>query len=259
MKMVDPNGNANTGLTRRDMITRTAGAGVALSTGLYSSGVTAQAAPIVIGLQTELTGILASYGYWYQKAAEAAVKRVNGKGGIAGREVKLVVENTATKPDVGIAAVEKLLRRDNADFIIGSLHTGVAVGSVKLCRDANTLYFSCATSNEVTGKQGNRYLFRLASNGEMQARGATSPELVKDLGKKWSIVYVDYSFGQEQRDSWSGALKRNGGEVISEIAVPLGTSDFLPFLAKIPKETEGARCNAFTRRPQGRRGFLYTP
>ncbi len=240
MKIVNSSSKAISGLSRRKLITCAAGAGIALSTEMFSRGAAAQAAPIVIGLQTDLTGMLASFGYWYHKAATAAVKRVNANGGIAGREVKLAVENTATKPDIGIAAVEKLLTRENADFIIGTLHSGIAVGSAKLCRDRNTLYFSCATSNEMTGKLGNRYVFRLVTNAEMQARGATSPELVKDLGKKWCIIYVDYSFGQEQRDSWRGALTRAGGEVIGEIPVPLGVSDFLPILAKIPKEAEAA-------------------
>ena len=45
---------------------------------------------IVIGFQNDLTGLLASYGYWYEKTAKAAIARINGQGGIAGKKVRLV-------------------------------------------------------------------------------------------------------------------------------------------------------------------------
>ncbi|HEV7411505.1 MAG TPA: ABC transporter substrate-binding protein, partial [Bradyrhizobium sp.] len=159
--------------TRRNLLKAVGGLGLAGALGMPTI-LRASNEPINIGLQTELTGILASYGYWYEKAANAAVDRLNAKGGIAGRKVVLAVENTATKVDVGVATVEKLIKRNNADFLIGSLHTGVATGSVKICRDLNTLYFSCAKADEITGEAGNRYLFRICTNSEMEAQASVS-------------------------------------------------------------------------------------
>jgi branched-chain amino acid transport system substrate-binding protein len=232
-------------IDRRRFLQVAGGFGVAGSFGMPGV-VRASGQPITIGLQTELTGILASYGYWYEKAARAAVDRLNTKGGIAGRQVKLVVENTATKVDIGIATAEKLIKRDNADFLIGSLHTGVAGGSVKTCRDLNTLYFSCAKADEVTGPSGNRHLFRICSNSEMEAQASVSEKLVAELGKRWSIIYADYSWGQSHLRVWKPRLLKAGCEIVSEVGVPLGSADMLPYIGKISRDSDAVLVALFT-------------
>src|SRR5882757_6647514 len=92
--------------------------------------------PIVIGLQTELTGALSHDGGWEQRAVEAAVAWQNERGGFAGRPLKLVVVDTETKVDVGIRRLQQLLQQENCDFIVGSGHGGIGMASVPLCRDA---------------------------------------------------------------------------------------------------------------------------
>jgi branched-chain amino acid transport system substrate-binding protein len=231
--------------TRRNLLKAVGGLGLAGALGMPAI-LRASNEPINIGLQTELTGILASYGYWYEKAANAAVDRLNAKGGIAGRKVVLAVENTATKVDVGVATAEKLIKRNNADFLIGSLHTGVATGSVKICRDLNTLYFSCAKADEITGEAGNRYLFRICTNSEMEAQASVSPTLIKDLGKRWSVIYADYSWGQSHLRVWKSRLVKAGCEIASEVGVPLGTADMLPFIAKVSRDSDAVLVALFT-------------
>lgn len=235
------------GLTRRRFV-QASGAGLAAAAASTSFPAILKAAkkPLVIGLQTEMTGILATTGYWYDKAAKAAVARVNKMGGIAGRKVEYVVENTTSKVDVGVPAIEKLVKRGGADFIIGSIHTGIAIGSAKLCRDLKTLYFSCAKSQQVTGAAGNRYLFRITSNSEMEAQATVSPALIREMGKKWSIVYVDYSWGQSHQRVWKPRLEKAGAEIVSEVGIPLGTSDLVPYLAKVNPSTEAALVALFT-------------
>jgi branched-chain amino acid transport system substrate-binding protein len=208
--------------------------------------VRASTAPIAIGLQTDLTGVLGTYGYWYEKAARAAIERVNRNGGIAGRQVTLAVENTASKVDVGIAAMEKLIKFNNSDFVLGSLHTGVAIGSAKLCRDLNTVYFSCAKADEVTADGGNRFLFRICSNSEMEAQASISPQLIADFGKRWSVIYADYSWGQSHLRVWKSRLLKAGCEMVSEVGVPLGTADMLPFIAKVSRDSDAVLVALFT-------------
>jgi branched-chain amino acid transport system substrate-binding protein len=236
--------NDRGGTTRRTLL-KIAGAG---AVSVVGAPLVARAAgqPIVIGLQTELTGILTTYGYWYEKAARAAVDRINKQGGIAGRQVVLAVENTATKVDVGTATTEKLITREKADFLIGSLHTGIATGSAKICRDLNTLYFSCAKADEMTGEAGNRFLFRICSNSEMEAQASVSPALVNNLGKKWSVIYADYSWGQSHLRVWKSRLVAAGAEVLSEVGVPLGTSDMLPYIAKVDRGSQAVLVALFT-------------
>ena len=194
--------------------------------------------PIVIGHQLDQTGILAVYAPWYDRAAKGAIDRINKLGGIAGRPVKYVVENTASKVDTGLAAIEKLVKREESDFILGCLHSGVALGSTKICKGLNTLYFSAAHAEEVTGSGGNRYVFRVSSQSESEGEATATKELISELGTKWSIFFADYAWGQSHARVWRERLKRNGAEVLSEVAMPLGASDLVPYLSKIHRDTQ---------------------
>jgi branched-chain amino acid transport system substrate-binding protein len=194
--------------------------------------------PIVIGHQLDQTGVLASYAPWYDKAAKGAIDRINKAGGIAGRQVKYVIENTASKVEIGVPAIEKLVKREESDFILGCLHSGIALGSTKVVKALNTLYFSAAHAEEVTGPAGNRHVFRVSSQSESEGEASVTPELIKELGTKWSIFYADYAWGQSHARVWRDRLKKNGAEILSEVGMPLGTSDVVPFLSKIDRGTQ---------------------
>ena len=59
------------------------------------------------------------------------------------------------------------------------------------------------------------------------------------MGKKWHIVYADYSWGQSTRDAYIAEIKKNGGEVVGGTGIPLGTADMSPFLSKISGNFDG--------------------
>ena len=59
------------------------------------------------------------------------------------------------------------------------------------------------------------------------------------MGKKWHIVYADYSWGQSTRDAYAAEIKKNGGEVVGTTGIPLGTADMTPFLSKISGDFDG--------------------
>ena len=59
------------------------------------------------------------------------------------------------------------------------------------------------------------------------------------LGKKWHIVFADYSWGQSTRDAYVEAIKKAGGEVVGATGIPIGTPDMTPFLSKISGNFDG--------------------
>ena len=135
------------GLTKRQFVAA-GGATAAVATIGAPAILKAADKPIVIGHQLDQTGVLASYAPWYDRAAKGAIDRINKVGGIGGRQVKYAVENTASKVETGLPAIEKLVKREGADFILGSLHSGIALGSTKVCKNLNTLYFVAAHAVE---------------------------------------------------------------------------------------------------------------
>jgi branched-chain amino acid transport system substrate-binding protein len=192
---------------------------------------------VVIGFQNDLTGILAPYGYWYDKTAKAVIARINAQGGIAGKKVRLVSEDTESNVNLGIRKLRKLIEEDRADVVLGSLHSGVALGSAPIAQQLRTVYIPTANAQQVTGKNGNRWVFRTITNAEMIAQATVSPELVKEYGKRWAVLYADYAWGQSHFENWAPRLKKMGVEITSTIPVPLQTNDFFPHLAKMDRSS----------------------
>ena len=201
--------------------------------------------PIKIGVLADKTGGLAAYGYSHEKVLKAAAALVNKKGGIDGRKVELYVEDTETKPSVGALKFRKLVETDGVDFVIDSNMSGVAVACAPIAKELKTPYFPTASATEISGEKGNRYVFQMCTAIREEAKG-TAKWAVQNLGKKWVIVVVNYAWGWSNQEDFTKYLDKNGGKVLGAIRVPLGTSDWLPYLkGKIPKEADAVYLATF--------------
>ncbi|MBI4032563.1 ABC transporter substrate-binding protein [Candidatus Berkelbacteria bacterium] len=193
--------------------------------------------PIVIGHQADLSGAIASWGYWLERAAQSAVSEINAKGGIDGRPIEYVVEDTQTNAAMGVRRLRKLILEHHADFVIGSVHSGVMMASLPIAKELKTPYFPVGMASEATAEEGNRYVYRISSHVREQI-AAGADWALKNIAKRWTIVVSDYAWGWSHEKWFSDAVKGKGGTVLSAIRVPTGTKDFFPYLAKIPKDTE---------------------
>ncbi len=193
--------------------------------------------PLVIGHHCDLTGFISSWGVWHDKAAKAALDIVNQSGGIAGRKVELVTEDTESNPASGARKLRNLIQGSNAEFVVGSVHSGVMLSAIPIASELKTIYFSTGEATEATGAKGTRYSFRTGTDTYSIA-AASMPWGVENLGKKWSIIYADYAFGQSTNAESKAFIEKAGGQVLTSIAVPIDTKDFLPYLAQIPADTE---------------------
>ena len=193
--------------------------------------------PIVIGHHCDLTGVISSWGVWHDKAAKAAVEIINQGGGIAGRKVELVTEDTESNPAPGARKLRNLIQRSNAEFVVGSVHSGVMLAAIPIASELKTIYFSTGEATEATGSKGTRYSFRTGTDTYSIA-AASMPWAVQNFGKTWTIIYADYAWGQSTDQESKAFIERAGGKVLKSIAVPLDTKDFVPYLAQISSDTE---------------------
>jgi branched-chain amino acid transport system substrate-binding protein len=193
--------------------------------------------PIVIGHHCDLTGVISSWGVWHDKAARAAVDIINEGGGIAGRKVVLATEDTESNPASGARKLRNLIQRANAEFVIGSVHSGVMLAAIPIASELKTIYFSTGEATEATGSKGTRYSFRTGTDTYSIA-AASMPWCVENFGKTWSIIYADYAWGQSTNQESRAFIEKAGGKILNSIAVPLDTKDFVPYLAQISADTE---------------------
>jgi branched-chain amino acid transport system substrate-binding protein len=193
--------------------------------------------PLVIGHHCDLTGVISSWGFWHDKAAKAAVEVINQGGGIAGRKVELATEDTESNPAPGARKLRNLIQRANAEFVVGSVHSGVMLAAIPIASELKTIYFSTGEATEATGSKGTRYSFRTGTDTYSIA-AASLPWCVENFGKKWSVIYADYAWGQSTNQESKTYIERAGGSVLASIPVPLDTKDFVPYLAQIPGDSE---------------------
>jgi branched-chain amino acid transport system substrate-binding protein len=193
---------------------------------------------IKIGMIADKTGGLAAYGYSHEKTVRGAIARINKEGGIAGRQVELYVEDTESKPSVGALKFRKLVETTGVDFVLDSNSSGVAVACAPIAKELKTPYFPSASATEVSGDKGNRWVFQSCTSVRAEVGGAAK-YAIKNIGKKWVTVVVNYAWGWSNEQDFTKLIAEQGGQVLESIRVPLGTSDWLPYLkGKIPKEAE---------------------
>ena len=225
-----------TGNTRRSFL-ETALCGGAAYLALGQGRAAAASGPITIGHQAELTGGFSSWGYWQDKAARKAAEIINQSGGIAGRELRLVTEDTESTPASGARKLRSLIQRNRADFVTGSVHSGVMLASIPVATELKTIYFSTGEATEATGKEGTRYSFR-TGNDTYTLSGSGAPWAYENLGKNWTMIFPDYAWGHSHHAEHKRVIESLGGTVNDPIAVPLDARDLVPYLAKVPESTE---------------------
>ena len=193
--------------------------------------------PLVIGHHAEITGGFASWGHWHDLCAKKAVERINAEGGINKRKVILATEDTESNPATGARKLRNLIQRGNAEFVVGSVHSGVMLASIPIATELKTIYFSQGEATEATGSKGTRYSFRTGSDTYSMA-AAGVPWALENLGKKWTVIYADYAWGQSHNAEAKAVIERLGGTWLKGIPVPLDAKDLVPYLTQVPDDTE---------------------
>lgn len=161
--------------------------------------------PILIGLNYPRTGHYKEEGLAQMRGALLAIDEINAQGGVLGRPIKLLSKDTASRPEKAVRNVEKLVE-EGAVMLFGSVSSAVAIAASERARQLNTLYFATiGYSNDVTGKNGHRYVFRESTSATMTGRALGKYLSEKMPGKTYFYVTADYTWGHSSEQ----ALREN--------------------------------------------------
>lgn len=215
-----------------------ASAGLALAPGFVRYSQAQSSAPIKIGFQAHRTGIGASYGRWYERTTNAAVKLINAAGGINGRPIEMVVEDDGTDPKRGAEVVGKFATQHKTDIVFGTLFSHVVIGSAPTAGELKIPYYVVSEGHHVASTKLNRYCFQPGITDVKSQVIAMAPWIAGNVGKKVTMIFPDFAFGHDHRDYLPPALKAQGAEVIGQIAIPPTETSFTRYFPQIPAETE---------------------
>ncbi len=194
--------------------------------------------PIKLGFQVHSTGIGAAYGRWYERTTAAAVKHINGMGGIAGRPIEMVMEDDGTDPKRGAEVVEKLATKHKVDFNFGTLFSHVVIGSAPRAGELKIPYFVVSEGYHVASGGLNRYVFQPGITDVRAQISAVGSWVLNNLGKNVAMIYPDYAFGYDHRDYFSAAAAAHGGNINSLLPIPPTEASYTKYFARIPSDTE---------------------
>jgi branched-chain amino acid transport system substrate-binding protein len=219
-------------IDRRTVIKTAALAGVAQIASPFV--VTSWAADNVkIGLDNPLTGPFAAVGKNELIGCQLAVEQINAKGGILGRKVDLLVEDsTSGESAVAVQKANKLIERDKVDFLLGNINSALAQAMANVSFEKKVFHIvPGGHTDSVTGTQCHWNVFRVCNTTRMETN-SVSQLLLKNYGKKWYFITTDYAFGRALQAGFEASLKKAGGTELGADYTPLGTTDFSANLIK---------------------------
>jgi branched-chain amino acid transport system substrate-binding protein len=221
--------------TRRRTVVAGASAIASVAALGFPALVRAQSDAIRIGHLTPRTGFLGPLGEFAVQAADMAVAEINAAGGINGRKVELLKEDSVN-PQTASTKAERMVERDKVACIIGEISSASCLAISQVAERTRTLFINTGgNSDELRGKGCKKFMFHIESQNSMYVktcgRSLMAQGLVKD--KKWFSLTADYAFGHDLLKVSKRFMSANGGAFAADKLVPTDATDFSPLLLEI--------------------------
>ena len=216
------------------------GTGVVLGTPAFVRRVYAQQ-PIKIGLPTVLSGGNAQYGIQAKRACELFGKEINVKGGVLGRPLEFIYEDTGADPATAVRKAQKLIEKDGVKFLTGTVLSSEALAVSAKCPEWKVILMSTINgAGSLTAKAWNRYFFRVNTSGPMGAR-VVSIYLAESSLKRFFALGSDYAWGRDGVTTFEKQIMATKKDIVGKDFPPVGTKDFASYISKI-KQARADSC-----------------
>jgi len=192
----------------------------------------AQAKPLKLGLMLPYSGTFAKLGENITFAIELLIAEKGGK--LGGREIQIIKLDDESKPENAPQNADRLVKRDQVDVLIGTVHSGVQMGIHKVVRESGTLTIvPNAGANAVTRALCAKNVFRTSFTNWQPAYGMGLALGAKGI-KKAAWITWDYAAGAEAGEGFKDGFAKHGGEVVKSLTLKFPDTNFQPLLAQVP-------------------------
>jgi len=188
---------------------------------------------ILIGSIQDLSGPLAGFGKQDRLGMMLRVDEINEQGGIHGRKLRLIVEDSGYDPKRAVLAAQKLVNQDKIFIMVAHIGTAQNNAAMPVQFEKNIVNFFPVTAAREMYEPFNRLKYAFAAPYYDQVRG-TMPKLIKDKGaKKICTIYQDDEFGLEVLRGGETAMKTLGMEFAEKTSFKRGATDFSSQVARM--------------------------
>jgi branched-chain amino acid transport system substrate-binding protein len=188
-------------------------------------------AKLKVGLMLPYSGTFAALGTAIENGFRLYVSEQGGK--LGGREIEFVKVDDESEPSKATDNVNKLIKRDNVDVLVGTVHSGVAMAMAKVAKDSGTLLIvPNAGADAVTGAMCAPNIFR-SSFSNWQPGYAMGEVVAKKGYKKVVTITWKYAAGDESVRGFKEAFEKGGGTVVKELSLPFPGVEFQALLTEV--------------------------
>ena len=191
--------------------------------------------PIRILMIDPLSGPMTDSGEKFLAGIRFAAEEANAHGGLLGRQVEVISEDSQVKPDVAVRKAQKYLLEGSVDFLCTGIGSHVAKALTDLTKQHNVVFINYTMSDDATGKDFAYHSVRLVFSTSMLARALIAYVAQNKPFKKFYLLNQDYSYGHDIGTAFKKEVLRQipGAQIVAEDYHPLSTKDMSPFLTKI--------------------------
>jgi len=217
---------------------------VGLAVGASTAFAEPQGEPVKIGVLAPLTGTQAVMGEDLTTGAQMAVDEANAAGGVMGRPLQLVIEDTETRPSPGMDAARKLLGVDEVPILTGGFSSGVALPIAKYAQKEGKLFLLGTPTSPLFRDVGD---FLMSVTVLDTFKGEAIAEFVNEDSdaQTYALAFMNNAFGQELRKATENNLERLGKEIVTVVNYELNKSDYRPELERLYSKEPDAIIGTF--------------
>ncbi len=210
---------------------RLAAVGAALAAAMATTAASAAEGKLKVGLMLPATGTFAALGTAIENGFKLYVQEQGGK--LGGREIEYVKVDDESSPPKATDNVNKLIKRDNVDVIVGTVHSGVAMAMAKAAKESGKLLIvPNAGADAVTGAMCAPNIFR-SSFSNWQPGFAMGEAMAKRGHKTAVTITWKYAAGDESVRGFKEGFEKAGGKIVKDLTVPFPQVEFQALLTEI--------------------------
>jgi branched-chain amino acid transport system substrate-binding protein len=203
-----------------------------------------QSDKIKIGHLTPLTGFLGAIGSYAQLGVKLAAEELNQSGGILGRPIDLISEDSVN-PATASTKAQRMIEQDGAVVLLGEISSASSLTIMQVAQRNKKVFFSTgARSDALRGKDCNRYAFHcdIPNTVMVNAVGTALKQQGVVKGKKFFTLTADYIFGHDLLNAAKIFFAANDANLIGDELIATDVTDFSPYLLKVRQAKPDVVC-----------------
>jgi len=184
-----------------------------------------------IGILFPMTGDAGEYGVKGRKAIELALNEVNNAGGVNGKVVEVVFEDSKADPSVGVTAIQKMISIDNVSAVVGDIVSSVSIPAATVA-EKNKVVMIAPTSSAPALTHAGKFIYRVWPSDLLE--GSAAGRFAKDKGfKKAVVIHLNNDYGNQIADIFKKSFESENQKVLINDAYDAKRASYRGMLTKL--------------------------